>query len=287
MLHSKPATLLLNKPVPPTASPLAVLFYPRRNAMINNIIELARSHSSRDLPHYTDIVSKAFDDIQPVFVDPKYVDFFWHCLTSVPGWLPSIMLGNAQAESDGTAKLLQLWSDVNFDDGIEEQILHHATDEARHSRIFVKLIEETFPGVMEQNFRDQYIRSLTKVKKDELAKSDSSISDIRLIDHLVQMNMGEIRTRIHIELLAPALTAFAPDNAKEEVSKMSNGLGHDEVAHIGYIAAILEDLCINGDKERVTELYRTRLHDFHQFTVEQTKRAVQDYGNGAFVELLS
>jgi hypothetical protein len=196
------------------------------------------------------------------------------------------MLGNAQAESDGSAKLLNLWQDVNYNREIEDQVLFHATDEALHSRLFVKLADMVFPGVFQDGFLSKYRATLTKIDKHKLAKSATPIDAEALIDHLVQMNMGEVRTRLHMELIAPVLHAFAPDESKDELQRMLQGLAHDEIVHIGYIAGILEEMCNDGDSELVRSLYVRRLHDFNEFTRDQTEGAVANFGAGRFPDLL-
>jgi hypothetical protein len=254
--------------------------------MLQNTLRLVRQHTGQDLPQYTECVQQAFAEVDPVFLRPRYSEFFWHCSSTVPGWLPQVALGNAQAESDGSAKLLNLWQDMDFDREIEDQVLFHATDEARHSRLFVKLVEMTFPGVFDEGFLSRYRGALTKIDKAKLIKSATLIDAEALIDHLVQMNMGEIRTRLHMELIAPVLHAFTPDDSKGTLQQVLQGLAHDEVVHIGYIAGILERMCSSGDRELVQSLYTRRLHDFNVFTRDQTEGAVAQFGSGRFPDLL-
>ncbi len=254
--------------------------------MLENTLELARHHAGTDLCIYTDCVRSAFEEVDPIFVRHRYSEFFWHCASTVPGWLPQVVLGNCQAESDGSAKLLDLWQHVNFNESIEDQVLFHARDEARHARIFVQLAEACFPATFPHSFLSNYRATLTKIEKRKLVKSDSPIDGTLLIDHLVQMNMGEIRTRLHMELLAPVLYAFAPPENKKQVEDILEGLASDEVVHIGYIANILEEMCQSGDTKRVQEIYVERLRDFNEFTRDQTESAIAQFGNGLFPDLL-
>lgn len=67
---------------------------------------------------------------------------------------------------------------------------------------------------------------------------------------------------------------------------MLEGLGLDEVRHIGYTAKLMEAWCREGAAERIADLYARRLHEFHAITVEQTEAAVRDYGEGRYPDLL-
>ena len=249
-------------------------------------LELVRDYANNDLKHFTDIVRTAFTNVDPVFLRPRYDKFFWHCAGSVPGWMAQVVLANADAESDGSNKLLKLWQSVNYNEFIEEKVLFHARDEARHSRLFVKLARMAFPSLIGKKDANAKKDSLVRIKKDMLIKSEFIVNELTLIDHLVQMNMGEIRTRLHMELLGPAIHAFSPENSKSKVKAILNGLSHDAVVHISYIASLIESWCETGDKKQLLILYRNRLQDFHEFTIRQTESAVNSYGAGRFPDLL-
>jgi hypothetical protein len=254
--------------------------------MLQNTLDLVREHTGNDLPRFTECVQRAFKEVAPIFLRPRYGEFFWHCSSTVPGWLPRVVLANARMESDGSAKLLSLWQDINYSSEIEDQVLFHATDEARHSRLFVKLVSMAFPGMFADGALSTYRGKLTKIEKHKLVKSATPIDVKALIDNLVQMNMGEIRTRLHMELIAPVLHAFTPDESKAELECMLQGLAHDEIVHIGYIAGILEEMCADGDSELVRSLYVRRLRDFNELTRDQTQGAVASFGAGRFPDLL-
>jgi hypothetical protein len=134
--------------------------------MLQKTLDLVREHTGSDLPHYTDCVVAAFEEVDPLFMRDKYLEFFWHCATTVPGWLAQVILGNAQTESDGSAKLLDLWQSVSFNLEVEDKVLFHATDEARHSRLFVKLAEMVFPGMFVGDILHRMRASLTKIDRN-------------------------------------------------------------------------------------------------------------------------
>lgn len=244
--------------------------FKKRRMKIPNIDEILlqlKDFSNDDLGMVSSIIKEAFAHVQPVFTKPGYVDFFWHCATTVPGWISNVVLANAEAESAGSKKLLDLWKSTTINKEIEDSILFHAKDESRHSHLFVKLVSMAFPGSNANGELVGIRTNLTKIKKSDLVKDDVSLSDNTLLDHLIQMNMGEIRTLIHMHFLGPVIFALTLADSKEKVSSILQGLANDEVVgsirrgqkgYPGIWWATIED------KERIITIDETEQHPvFH------------------------
>jgi hypothetical protein len=165
-------------------------------------------------------------------------------------------------------------------------VLRHAKDESRHSRLFLELSRVAFPTAVDDSLVQRLDEALPDVRRRTPQKSAVRIPGELLIDHLVQMNIGEIRTRIHVQLLAPVVHALAPPEGRRRVRQILDGLVLDEVRHIGYTARLMERWASSGDAQLVRDLYAERLQDFHRITIEETESAVRAYGQGRFPELL-
>lgn len=253
---------------------------------IDEILFQLKEYSNDDLSQYTSILKDSFSKVAPVFTKPKYIDFFWHCSTTVPDWIANVVLANADAESQGSKKLCDLWKSTTINKEIEDSILFHAKDESRHSHLFVKLVALAFP---QSNSEDELLNirnSLTKIKKSDLIKDSISVSDNVLLDHLIQMNMGEIRTLIHMHFLGPVIFALTPKESKGKVFDIIQGLAKDEVVHIGYTSKLIEDWCNDNNYALAKQIYNTRLLDFHKLTVSQTVDTINKYGENKYPELL-
>jgi hypothetical protein len=255
-------------------------------AVVDRLLLAIREFADDELPHYTSALRQGFDAVGPVFTRARYGEFFWHCTATVPGWLARVILANADAESAGSAKLLRLWAGIPGHAEVATQVLAHAKDEAGHSRLFVTLAATAFPWIGREVDLAHVRAGLTRVTPPQLIPDADKLDEALVIDHLVQMNIGEIRTRLHMELLAPAIHEFADDEQRPKVREILDGLGVDEVRHIGYTARLMEAWCREGAADRIAALYRERLADFHRITIEQTEGAVRDYGAGRFPELL-
>ena len=86
-------------------------------------------------------------------------------------------------------------------------------------------------------------------------------------------------------MIGPVLTAFSPQQNREKVDGILCGLVYDEVTHIGYTARLMEEFCRAGHKNLIGDLYKRRLADFNQYTVEQTRQSLELYGQGQYPEL--
>ncbi|PGU19085.1 hypothetical protein [Bacillus thuringiensis] len=255
---------------------------------IEDVLLAIRNYLGEDLSYYTDSLINAFEKSDPVFIRKNYSEFFWHCASTVPGWLPRVVLANSTAESEGSSKLLSLWKTVNYNTEVEERVLYHAKDESRHSRIFLRLVQLAFPHSIDSSEIKKLDEKLTDIRNKKHEKVDYKIPEELLIDHLVQMNIGEIRTRLHMQLLAPVIHAFAPTENKLRVRRILEGLVLDEVNHIGYTAKLMESWAASGKvhRELIFNLYQRRLEDFNLVTIQETESAIHSFGQGRFPDLL-
>lgn len=253
---------------------------------IEELLEQLRHFADSDLPEFTRIARTAFAEVSPVFQRPRYAEFFFHCAGSIPGYLARVVLANADAESDGSKKLFLLWKGSARNPDISRDVMIHSKDESRHSRLFVTLTELTFPQLFTHTSLRRKQRGLFRITDDLTRQGPDTIPEEHLMDHLIQMNMGEIRTRTHMLLLSPVIYKLAPESNRKRVGRILDGLVTDEIRHITYTARFIEAWCSEGRASRISAIYRKRLKDFHQVTVRQTESSVTAYGRGRFPDLL-
>ena len=253
---------------------------------VEELLEIVRDYTGDELPNYSDSLRAAFREVEPIFTRPRYAEFFWHCATTIPAWTARVILNNAQGESEGSEKLLDLWRGIRSEAHVADQVMAHARDESRHSRIFIRLTERAFPSDFESSDLQSLEARLPDVRVGKHEKARTRIPENHIIDHLVQMNIGEIRTRLHMHLFAPVVHGMAPADNKRAVRRLLGGLVRDEVRHIGYTAKLMESWAESGSGGLIRRLYRGRLKTFDQMTYQQTQDAVHHYGQGRFPDLL-
>lgn len=251
----------------------------------DDLLDGMRPYLDEDLPYFTDAVRHAFKDT-PIFARRRYAEFFWQCASTVPGWLAQNVLTNAGIESDGSAKLLLLWKGLRYDRDLENGVLEHARDESRHSRLFLQIARRAFPHTIDLAAISELDRRLPDIRRQKHEKDMETIPEDVLMDHLVQMNIAEIRTRYHMFLMAPVICAYSPQEARATLQKILQTLAQDELRHISYTAKLLERWARSGDAKYIRELYSDRMHDFNYYTARQTEWAIQQYGDGRFPDLL-
>ncbi|TAZ73925.1 hypothetical protein ELH70_15335 [Rhizobium ruizarguesonis] len=252
---------------------------------VEDVLVHVRARYNSDLPHFTDCIRSAFSEVDAVFWRDQYLGFYWKCVTNVPGYIQDVVIANADAESHGSEGLHDLWQKVHGISEVEDGIRNHYLDESRHARLFLHLTDLSFPEYLREADETRLRNGLFDAPNASREKDDLEASIEYIIDNMIQMNIGEIRTRSHMFMIGPVLTAYAPREYKERVDGILGGLVYDEVTHIGYTANIMEEWCRNGHKKLIKDLYKRRLRDFNKFTIDQTRASVELYGQGAFPDI--
>jgi hypothetical protein len=85
---------------------------------------------------------------------------------------------------------------------------------------------------------------------------------------LIQMNIGEIRTRIHQLLLRPVITTHCPPEGRAKLQRVLDSLLGDETRHIEYTARLIEK-AMKESAGFVRRTMRQRLDEFNQITLEE------------------
>jgi hypothetical protein len=255
---------------------------------INEVLNSIRERADDDLPYFSQIFLNAAAKVELVHFTKPYEEFFWHCATTIPNWLPRVVAACATTEGNGAHGLLDIWSRVEGHPAAEAGLLQHAKDEAAHARLFVKLAQLAFPENYAEDSLDTLAESLRPITKALIVKSTGpKISERMLLDYMTQLNIVEIRTRYHLHLLAPMYYSLAPNNKKTQVEKILSGLARDELSHICYTARVIDDYARDQNIERMTGVYMCRMHNYNEHTLEHCDAAKHDYGQGKYPMLFA
>jgi len=251
---------------------------------INDFLEAARSRSNSDLSAYTDVVKEAMGDVPPVFFRPSYGDFFSHCATTIRGWMPRVVVACAQTENSGSKALFSIWQRTKHQEA-SVGLLRHARDEERHSHLFLELAEAAFGKFFLDGFLSEIKSAFSTIGRDIQKATADFIDEPMLFDCLMQLNIVEVRTRLHLQFLAPAYYALTPPEKKSRVGNILTALASDEDRHITYTAELLDNWIREGNASRAAALYACRLQDYNRHTLEHCDSAKHDYGQGKFPAL--
>lgn len=252
---------------------------------ISDALDSVRSEVNSDLPFYSRALESAFRDAAPVFVRQEYADFFWNCATTIPGWAQTIFVQSAAAESIGSKTLYEYFQSVRNFSAAEDGLLRHSRDEARHSRIFLNLVELTFPSFLPAEEATKIRQSLfTPPTKHE--KSQINLPTPILLNYLALINQAEIRTLINLHLIAPIFYTLAPAEHRDRVADLLQSLQKDEVAHISYTARIIDDAARSGDEAFVFSMYQRNMEEFGEYSQKGLEEAIKKHGGSDFSHLL-
>jgi hypothetical protein len=252
---------------------------------IENAIEAVKAYLDDDFPFYSDALLPALVRVNPVFIRPKYADFFWNCASTMPGWLPNILVESAIAESIGSKTLLTYWKIVRNNEQAENGLLRHARDEAAHARVFLRLVDLAFPDFVPSEKRHEIDSSLHTIPRD-VEKQERRLPEVILLNYLTGINIAELRTLINLHLLAPMFYALTPDENKEAVSRLLNSLQRDEIHHIAYTAKLLDIFGRDGGGNLLNKMYKENLCEFGLYSTRGLEEAVRVHGGSEFFDLL-
>jgi hypothetical protein len=185
-----------------------------------------------------------------------------------PMWLAQSLIANASKEGEGSQKLWELAGRTGKHE-ISEQIRRHAIDEARHARQYIAMLDIAFPNAADEELRLKlYSLSPGYTVKDQPPKMPSA-SEPDVLDELIQMNIGEIRTRIHQLLLRPVILAHCSPTGRDKLTRVLDSLLKDETRHIEYTARLIEQAIVQGNDDFVYQTMHKRLAEFNQITLEE------------------
>lgn len=235
--------------------------------MIDDLtIEALRRAGTELLPLYEEALRGAFTAAPPPYGMEWYGDRY-RAFALQPGWLEQSLIANAMKESEGSAKLWVLAAQA-ADDEISEKVRVHAIDEARHARYYVAMLNLAFPRALDTESLNELLSLFPKFAGSDAPERTRSAPKLRVVDELIQMNIGEIRTRVHQLLLRPVILAVCPGERRDRLERLLDELLGDETRHIQYTARLIERDC-KFDPHYVTDTFLRRVEEFNRITLEE------------------
>jgi hypothetical protein len=235
---------------------------------MNRIAELtlsAMGHTIRDLPHYQSALSQGCELHPPPFGEAWYSNRFREMACDA-GWVVQCLIANAKKEGDGARTLWSLAGAIS-EQTIARQVSQHAVDESRHARVYITMIELTFPGALDPSVAASLQDVAPSYHANDAPPASPARERLVVVDEIIQMNIGEIRTRINQLLLRPVLCAWAPEEAIPRLHKALERLMVDETRHIEYTARLIEAAASEGLSDFVHEAMSKRIADFNEYTL--------------------
>jgi len=235
-------------------------------------LEALRVHVGAVGPHYRDALITACRKAPPRFGMRDYGEIY-RDVARDPGWMAISLIQNAQGEGEGSRHLWDLAA-CTPDVCVATQVKAHAIDESRHAKAYVAMLDLTFPDVVDDKFHAK-LTSLSPgyTQRSPLEPHEGSpYASAITLDDLIQMNIAEIRTLVHHLLQRPMLLGYCAPERRQRLARLHDRLRLDEVRHIAYTAALIEEFADHGDVGTVMRLMQERMSDFNAITNEALGR---------------
>ncbi|HSF05996.1 MAG TPA: hypothetical protein VLG10_09435 [Methylomirabilota bacterium] len=244
------------------------------NIVAGLTVKALRAHGGSAWPHYRDALTTACRKAPPPFGTRAYGEIYRDAARD-PCWMALSLVQNAEGEAEGSRHLWDLAA-CTPDARLAAQVKAHAIDESRHSRAYVAMLDLTFPGVVDDEFHAQLTRlSPGYTQRSPLEPHEGSpYASPITVDDLIQMNIAEIRTLVHHLLQRPVLLRYCAPERRYRLARLLDALRLDEVGHIAYTAALIEEFERRGEAGAVKRLMQERMSDFNAVTNQDLGRNV-------------
>lgn len=244
------------------------------NIVAELTLNALEAHGAAAWPHYREALITACRKAPPPFGTRSYGEIYRDAAAN-PYWMATSLMTNAEREGEGAGHLWDL-ATCTSDARVAAHIKEHAIDESGHARAYIAMLDLAFPGAVDDEFHAELATlspgytSLSPLQPHEGSPYAHPIT----VDDLIQMNIAEIRTRIHHLLQRPMLLAHCAPEGKRGLVRILDALLLDETRHIAYTAALIEGFACNGQADAVKRLMQERLSDFNAITNEDLGRNV-------------
>jgi hypothetical protein len=237
------------------------------NVVSELTISALRQSDGAGLVGYASCLSKACERYPPPFGMAWYGDKYRQ-VASDPNWLAASLVANSQKEGEGSKKLWRL-AGRTADVEMAHAVRRHAVDESRHAILYIAMLDIVFPDAVSDELRPELMGLSPRYGMLDRPTLFPASAAEHILDEIIQMNIGEIRTRIHQLLLRPMITAHCLPNARKKLTRVLDSLLADETRHIEYTARLIEKAIISGWGRFVAETTERRLKEFNEITLSE------------------
>ena len=239
------------------------------------VTENLRKVRAPEYPIYEKIIQHCYATTPPFAKDwfgRRYFELAKH-----PEWFANSLVANSALEGYGAT---QIWKFSNRieNDNYSAALRQHALDESRHSTMFIRMLQLTFPNIgIDPASRENLDKLQPKYSRKNHPPTDKRPKEELLLGHealneLIQVHITEIRALILQFLLRPAMLAYAPESSQKTLISASDILIRDESRHIRYSAEFFEDAARAGETDFLFAAFEYQTRKFNELTMEELER---------------
>ncbi len=232
----------------------------------SNTIEALRDCGTEELPRYEGALLAACEADPPPYGQAWYGDLYREVAMD-PLWLAGSLIANAEKEGEGSRKLWDLVARTS-DKSVAEAIRQHAIDESRHALLYIAMCDLVFPEAIDATLREHVEAISPRFSSQDFPSDKQKAAIESVVDELIQMNIGEIRTRIHQLLLRPVIREYCPVEKQGKLQRVLDSLLNDETRHIQYTARLIDEIA-HRYPDLVLSTTCRRLEEFNKITLSE------------------
>lgn len=242
------------------------------NIVARLTLEALSELKTEQLPNYEAALKDACESCPPPFGMAEYGDLFRES-ASDPAWFAGSLVANSLAEGDGSRRLWDL-SRKTANRRISDFVKIHSIDEARHAHWYMAITNLVFPNSIDPKLHESAQDLIPRfgASSTDPARERSPFAHDVTLDDLIQMNIAEIRTRIHHMLQRPLLVEFCQPSNRPMLVALLDRLLLDETKHIQYTARLIEEFTRQRKGGDVRCLMRDRMLDFNRLTEDEMNK---------------
>lgn len=243
--------------------------------LANLLIENLRQFGYPPFPVYERLIKHCYSKLPPFATDWYGRRYFE--LARDPEWFANSLISNSALEGYGATQIWKFSNKMNRED-YASALRQHALDESRHSTMFVRMLQFTFPnieldeetstqiGLLQPKYTKRKHPPIETLPEEELIVGDDALNE------LMQVHITEIRALILQFLLRPVLLKYAPSSSSKVLTSSSDTLIRDECRHIGYSAKFFEDAANLGKEDFLFDAFEKNVSNFNDLTLEELER---------------
>lgn len=244
------------------------------NAAASLTLDALSTRNGDGLHRYAALLERTCRESPPPYGEGWYGDRYRQVACD-PEWLAQSLIANAQKEGDGARKLWILAGRTK-DHNVAELVRRHAIDESRHAMLYLRMLDITFPDAVDDELRQLLVGIPPGYTISDQPTNLPEEPPEHVLDELVQMNIGEIRTRIHQLLLRPVIMLHCAQTGRPKLKRILDAILIDETKHIRYTAGLLDAAITSGQETFVARTMSHRLQEFNEITLLEVGQPAYD-----------
>lgn len=234
---------------------------PGHNTLLGDTLAALHASARRRIPFFLDCLREACAVSPPPYGEAWYGEVYRR-RASDPAWLADLFAGYSAEECRASQRLATLRGrGFGVFTQLQDRLLkRHQADEARHVASFLEYSEAVFPDRAVGYLKNELHTDAQRVGGESVASADV----VQLATEIIDINIGEVKNRVHLVLMRDAALRHAGPDRLELVRRVADRMVRDEVSHVFYTALVLQGFVGICHSQDLLQRYIERFASFNE-----------------------